>query len=153
MTYCSIVKYYSTVKYYSIVKYIHCRKRKLFLKHLVQVNKRLLKFFEKYFTQKYKWLSWIIKHNKCYNCIRIVLFIASAKIPKWEWSISPSSFYGQPAWLTISHRFWALPTQWVNSPHSRKWRRGVKPRFHHNVLCLVWVKRIRHEEGVQDSLV
>ena len=113
MTYCSIIKYYSTVKYYSIVKYVHCRKRKLFSKHLVQVKKRLLKFFEKYFTQKYKWLSWIIKHNKCYNCIRIVLFIASAKIPKWEWSISPSSFHGQPAWLLVKGFEPCLPSGWI----------------------------------------
>ena len=43
---------------------------KLFLKRLVRVNKRLLKFFENYFVEKCKSLSTIIKHNERYNSIR-----------------------------------------------------------------------------------
>ena len=41
----------------------------------------------------------------------------------------------------VSHTLLALSAQWTNSP-SRKWRRGVSPRLHLVVLCLVWIKRI-----------
>ena len=33
-------------------------------------------------------------------------------------------------YLTISHTFLTLSTQWVSSSPSRKWRREVSPRFH-----------------------
>ena len=54
------------------------------------------------------------------------------------WSMSEASHH--PAFmgncLTVSHTFLALSTQWMNSP-SRRWRRGVSPRFHLIILCLV----------------
>ena len=45
----------------------------------------------------------------------------------------------------ISHTFLALSIQWISSPPSRKWKRGVSPKFHHIVLCLVWIKRTRRQ--------
>ena len=65
---------------------------------------------------------------------KVVLFIASAKIPVRERSISHLAFMGNCP--SISHTFLALSTQWVSSPPSRKYRRGVSPRFHLIVLCL-----------------
>ena len=48
--------------------------------------------------------------------MRIFVFIASAKIPEREGSISACSFYGE---LPISHTYFVLPTKWMSSP-SRK---------------------------------
>ena len=45
---------------------------------------------------------------------------------------------------TVSQRFLGIPIQWMSSS-SREWRRGVSPRFHLIVLCLVWIKRIRRQ--------
>ena len=44
----------------------------------------------------------------------------------------------------VSHTVLALSSQWMSFP-SRVWRRGVSPRFHLIVLCLVWIKRIRRQ--------
>ena len=41
---------------------------------------------------------------------------------------------------TISHMYFALPTKWMSSP-SRKWGRGVSPRFH----ILVFVFGVNQE--------
>ena len=81
------VKYYSIVKYYySIVKKVHCRKRWLFLKRQVKVNKRLLKLFENYFVEKYKSPSRIIKHNERYNSIISWLITTSCLISQFQLS-------------------------------------------------------------------
>ena len=65
---------------------------------------------------------------------KIVLFIASAKIPEREGAHHHSAFMGNCP--TISHTILALFTQWVSSP-SRESKRGVSPKFHLIVLCLV----------------
>ena len=65
---------------------------------------------------------------------KIFVFIASVKTLEHKGSNSPSRFYRQLP--NMSHTFLALSTQWMSSP-SRKWRRGVSPRFHLTVLCLV----------------
>ena len=54
-----------------------------------------------------------------------------------------SAFMGN--FLTVSRTFLSLSTQWINSP-SMEWRRGVSPRFHLIVLCLVWIKRIMRQD-------
>ena len=67
---------------------------------------------------------------------KIVLSNPSDKIPEHERRISRSSIYiGNCA--IIGHRFLALSIQWTSSPPSRKWKRGVSPKFHLIVLCLV----------------
>ena len=52
---------------------------------------------------------------------------------------------------TISHTSLALSTQWM-SFLSRKWRRGVSPRCHLIVLCLMWIKRNKKLGGFNPSL-
>ena len=53
-------------------------------------------------------------------------------LPLKSWSTRGASHH--PAfkgnYLTISHTFLTLSTQWVSSSPSRKWRREVSPRFH-----------------------
>ena len=106
--------------------------KKLFLKRLVQVNKRLLKFFENTMN-----VTTVLEE-------KMVLFNPSAKVLERERSISPSSFYGQlPDYQ--SHVFSLIYPVGKSLP-SRKWRRGVSPRFHLIVLYLVKVKRIRKGE-------
>ena len=54
-----------------------------------------------------------------------------------------SSFYGQVSTRLLVTGFNpSLPM--VSSP-SRNWRRGVNPRFHLIVFCLVWIKRTRRQ--------
>ena len=57
---------------------------------------------------------------------KIVLFIASAKIPEREGAYHHSAFMGNCS--TVSHTILALSTQWVSSP-SREQKRGVKISF------------------------
>ena len=46
---------------------------------------------------------------------------------------------------TISHTFFALSTKWMSCP-SRKWGRGVSPRFHLLIFVFLWIRRIRTQE-------
>ena len=102
------------------------------MKRLVPVNKRLLKFFENTMNVT------TVLEEKWFCLIRQLK----------SWSLRGAShhlaFMGNCP--TISHTFLALFTQWVSSPPSRKWRRGVCPRFYLIVLCLVKVKRIEKGE-------
>ena len=50
--------------------------------------------------------------------VSFFIFIASAKIPEQEGSISPSSFF-MDSCPTISHMYFAFATKWMSSP-SRK---------------------------------
>ena len=90
----------------------------------------------------------VIKHNERYNCIRRQnSFVFLLQLKSWS---ARGAFYHPDFmgyWPTISHTFLTLSTQWVSSPPSRKWSRGVSPRFHRIILCLVWIKRIRQGQG------
>ena len=46
---------------------------------------------------------------------------------------------------TISHTILALFTPWMSSSSSEQ-KRGISPKFHLIVLCLVWIKRIWKQE-------
>ena len=73
-----------------------------------------------------------------------MMCIASAKLLEQEGASHHPVFLGNCP--TIGHTFLALSTQWMSFP-SRKWRRGVSPRYCLILLCLVgelppvWGKR------------
>ena len=104
-----------------------------------------------YFVEKYKSLSRIIKHNKCYNCIRRKnRFIASAKILEHKGSISPSSFNGQRHNYQ-SHIFSLIYQVGEFSFKGVKtWGQSKIPSY-----CFVFGVNQENQEagGVQDSLV
>ena len=108
----------------------------LFLKRLVQVNKRLLKFFENTISvttvseEKKFCLILPIKYQRARGESHHLAFMDNCPI--------------------ISYTFLALSIQWVSSP-SRKWKQGVSLKFHLIVLCLVWIKRTRRRGSLKFS--
>ena len=82
-----------------------------------------------------------------FSCVTSLVGILYLWLKYWRASGASHhpAFMGN--WPTVSHAFLALPTQWIKSP-SREWRRGVSPRFHLIVLCLVWIKRIWRQSEI-----
>ena len=150
LLFCFKVLLYCKVPFYCKINPL--QKQRTILKRLVQINKRLLKFFENYFEKKYKSLSRIIKHNERYNCIRRKnSFIASAKIPQREGSISTTI---QLLWATTRLLVTRFGLIYPVGEFSSFKEMETESQFKISLCCFVFGVNKEHQPGgVQDSLV
>ena len=92
-------------------------------------------------------IKWFYAHkrNKSMRTLtfgRMVVHIASAKIPEREESISPSSFYGNCPTISQILSVLSIPSGWVLTGNEDV---QSEQDFILLLLCLVWIKRIRRQ--------